>query len=1089
MDEDLSRNFSFDKYVNTASIGLWACEQEENTEPRMYADAKMMELLGLEERLSPEETYRWWFNGIDPDHRYIVQEAIGKMIAGEQAEVQYPWLHPSRGKIFIRCGGQRDLSYTGGVRVEGSHQDVTEMIHMQKSMEIENDVFANMLSEIFVSAYYINLVTHEYVIFRRSKILGKKYGAIRDYLESVTKYINNDVAPENREEMLAVVQPDYIRTRLNNEGNFEVVFRDISGTKTRDYKLKIAKGYDENSIVMGFIDISDELRRKNELEKNSRIIQALAGDYSLIYTADLDSFKSSLIYVNSVYDKVLNKLGFNVKKESNMMDFIRRLCKMVVIPEDREYFIETLFGEDLKTRTESRHSTTLEFCVEAGNWRRHLHMKVVPNTAESKHSVIVGVRDIEHEYAERARYERNEELYRKAILAEAYSYYEINLTDDKIIPPAIINVDGVPTDCTSEFGKKLPNYSELVKKSAEQYVDEKYAEDYKKYLSPGYLMECFERGNTMPEFTYRVIAADKSWRYRKCINFLSKDTNSGNILSMNVAYDVTEEVEQHELYEQNVDHIMRLSSNFEAIYDVNLVSGEYIEYTRDNIYAKYISDCFVEHENFFSDIVKNVENVVYKDDRKYVKEYNTAEFMRSKLEEAPYFTYDYRLMIEDRPVWYRIRVVNCSDGDEINRVLIGVFNVNAEVMEQNLKKTQLENALNQAQSANKAKTAFLNSMSHDIRTPMNAIIGYTHLAGSHIDEKERVQDYLFKIGQSSEHLLSLINNVLDVSRIESGKMQLNEKKENLYDVINSIKNMIASEAGDKQQSLSVDMTEIRNASVFCDRLRLSQVLLNILSNAIKYTQTDGKIDFIIKENQNSSNEYGSYTFTVKDNGMGISKDFLDIIFDPFTRVNSTTISGIQGTGLGMAITKSLVEMMGGNIEIDSEPGNGTCVSVKVEMKYCSMTDAGDRHNDGTDPDMLISDVLPGRKVLLVEDNVMNMEISVETLTEAGMLVTTAENGAVALDIMTNASEGDFDLILMDIQMPVMDGYEATRQIRALNSSYAKNIPIIAMTANAFDEDRSKAFEAGMNEHLAKPIYVNKMFDLLKKILKGAPIHF
>ena len=520
----------------------------------------------------------------------------------------------------------------------------------------------------------------------------------------------------------------------------------------------------------------------------------------------------------------------------------------------------------------------------------------------------------------------------------------------------------------------------------------------------------------------------------------------------------------------------------------------------------------------------------------------------------------------------------------------------------------LENALALAQSANRAKTTFLNNMSHDIRTPMNAIIGYTGLAVTHIHNRELVQDYLSKIGQSSEHLLSLINDVLDMSRIESGKVNLEEKEESLSNILRTLRNIVQADIHNKEIEFFID-SDVTDEYVVCDKLRLNQVLLNILSNSIKYTHAGGTVSLRLKQKGVNESRYGIYEIRIKDNGMGMSEEYLRHIFEPFTRVNSSTVSGIQGTGLGMAITKNIVDMMCGHIEIKSEEGKGTEVILKFEFKLADVKNdpvniaeleglRGLVVDDDTSACMSISKMLrsigmrsewcvsgkeavirteesmqigdlfkvyiidwqipdmngvevarrirqivgeeapiilltaydwadieeeareagvdafvskpmfmsdlhnvllkccstceqiekpeeveynfEGKKVLLVEDNEINREIAVAILEEDGFVIDTAEDGSVAVEKMKLAQSGQYDFILMDVQMPIMDGYEATRQIRALTNPAAFDIPIIAMTANAFEEDRQEALNSGMNDHIPKPIDVKLLKETIAK---------
>ena len=526
---------------------------------------------------------------------------------------------------------------------------------------------------------------------------------------------------------------------------------------------------------------------------------------------------------------------------------------------------------------------------------------------------------------------------------------------------------------------------------------------------------------------------------------------------------------------------------------------------------------------------------------------------------------------------------------------------------------KLQVAVEKAESANRAKSTFLSNMSHDIRTPMNAIIGFTTLALSNIDDTDRVKDYLGKTLASSNHLLSLINDVLDMSRIESGKIHLEEVEVNLSDVLHDLKTIVSGQIYAKQLELYMDVMDVTDEDVYCDKTRLNQILLNLLSNAIKFTPAGGTVSVRVRQLAGKVRGCGQYEFRIKDNGIGMSQEFAQKIFEPFERERTSTVSRIQGTGLGMAITKNIVDMMGGTIEVQTAQGKGTeftvCVPmraqteqrpvekiteleglkalvvdddfntcdsvtkmlVKVGMRAewtlsgkeavlrarrsIEMSDAyhayiidwrlpdmngievtrqiRSLHDDtpiiiltaydwsdieveakaagvtafcskpmfmsdlretlmsalGQKPADAVQRLLPeknadfkGKHILLVEDNELNREIAQEILQEYGFLVDTAENGAVAVEKVSTAAPGSYDLVLMDVQMPIMDGYTATRKIRALDDPARAKLPILAMTANAFDEDRRNALESGMNGFLSKPIVIGDLVQELHKIL-------
>ena len=403
-----------------------------------------------------------------------------------------------------------------------------------------------------------------------------------------------------------------------------------------------------------------------------------------------------------------------------------------------------------------------------------------------------------------------------------------------------------------------------------------------------------------------------------------------------------------------------------------------------------------------------------------------------------------------------------------------------EEANKNLKKAKniAIEALQTAENANKAKTDFLSNMSHDIRTPMNAIIGIISLIRHNAGDKEKVIEYADKIAISSQHLLGIINDVLDMSKIEAGKTVFKYSDFSILDSIEELNTIFHSQANEKNQSFIITKENLKHEWVNGDKVHLMQIFSNLLSNAIKYTQEGGIIHFIAEESETNSSTYGKYHFIVSDNGMGMSADFKETIFDAFTRAESSVTNKIQGTGLGMAITKNLVESMGGTIKVESEPNHGSSFEVIlnlkiVENRVVSSTEQIEMHE--TD-----SDILDGMRILCAEDNELNAEILMELLKLEGAECTICENGKRILEAFEQSVPGEYDMILMDVQMPVMNGYEATKAIRRSSHEQAKTIPIIAMTANAFSEDMQHSLSAGMNAHISKPVDMK----LLKKTIRN-----
>ena len=408
-----------------------------------------------------------------------------------------------------------------------------------------------------------------------------------------------------------------------------------------------------------------------------------------------------------------------------------------------------------------------------------------------------------------------------------------------------------------------------------------------------------------------------------------------------------------------------------------------------------------------------------------------------------------------------------------------VFN---DVTDQKKKELQanieLEDAYNKSQSASKAKTSFLFNMSHDIRTPMNAILGFADLIEKHLDDKDKCKMYLQKLKSSSSFLLSLINNVLDMARIESGQTEIVESVWNVNNFVSDLVSVFESSIKEKNLKF-IKFMDIKHENVYCDATRLRQIYLNIISNAVKYTPNGGEIKLIIKEIECDKEGYARFQTVVSDTGIGMSKEFLPHIFEEFSREKTTTESRVVGTGLGMPIVKTLVTLMHGTIEVESEQGVGTKFTVTLDHRIARKEEIKVEEEEIKDKDIVS---YKGKRILLAEDNELNTEIAVTILEEAGFIVEHAENGQVCVDMLKNAKIGYYDLILMDIQMPVMDGYKATETIRAINNPRC-DIPIIAMTANAFDEDKRKAYVIGMDGHIAKPINIPQLLETISKVLK------
>ena len=1324
--------------LTKANIGLWAFEMDEGLPPRMYVDDAMLGLIGLEEQIPPEETYHAWYDHIDPASYDLVAEAVEKMVNGEHAEVQYPWHHPKGHTLVVRCGGVRNFDYQKGIRIEGTHQNVTEVIHFQEDKLRQAEEMSKLVKSFAQNYDIVDLIRYDEgtVTAVKSPENGNdSLFPLDSFRQNLNWYLNRVVAPADREKMARELDLEELRAKAGQRQSYLEEFRALKGdTVVWNEMSVLAVG--ENALALGLTEKNQEiiLRRLQQEEIN---------DYYALFSIDLDEDKLTVLRRSDLYP--LGEVGSSVP-------FVPMMKKLAEEQEGetRDFFLRLSDLEHVKRvlRKESKRSYTFKALLSGGesHWVTILAQVVARNADGSPAVFTLGFSLLDSLGADRQELQAQVE---KALVEAQVAIRRSDVLHEMSKSGAwSYGLDQNDQVISAQYSKQLRNViGSHLTDNTQDWQDLVHPEERDSVVAAFEDAIKDPREGVVHDATFRMINAQGEYRwFHAAGQKIRYPDGTGEFFGLHM--DITDQVlQQKKLAEaaQSDRIIKAMVLNYTTVYLVDMKEDTYQTIkVEDDIHSGFTGTSFsLPMKNY-------IESDVIEADRDMLLREMDYERIREELRKKGSYTVRYRAMLEGQPQWHEVSFIFIGQADQVvigmkvrdveilldkarasllnnylglyivdlngnsmkilkgtggfqqyegkivpwretmkmfssnlegedqvffrdvygnpeavrqmlrkdkdieyfyrspnygggfvwmksevhiisydangvaEQALVGISQVDSqqeEKMQMNLQIAQqkvqleeqqakLEDALAMAQSANRAKTTFLNNMSHDIRTPMNAIIGYTGLAASHIDNQEQVLDYLSKIGQSSEHLLSLINDVLDMSRIESGKMNIDEKPENLSDIIHTLRDIVQADVHAKQLDFFIDTVDVNDENIVCDKLRLNQVLLNVLSNAIKYTPAGGTVTLRILEKALKENGYASYEFQVKDNGIGMSKEFLTTIFDPFTRVKSSTVSGIQGTGLGMAITKNIVDMVGGTIRVDSEPGKGTEVVISLDFKlqnapqepiiipelkglkglvvdddantclsvsnmlrdtgmraeWCTSgkeavirASEGHRIGDsfrvyiidwlmpdmngiettrrirkeiGTETPIIIltsydwSDVeeeareagvtafvnkpmfpsdlnrvlnrclgkmttqeaapaetpnFIGKKLLLVEDNELNREIATEILEEEGFTVDTAEDGTIALEKMKAAQPGDYDLVLMDIQMPIMDGYESTRQIRALGTEISR-IPILAMTANAFEEDRRAALEAGMNEHIAKPIDIGKLKDTLKKFL-------
>jgi signal transduction histidine kinase/CheY-like chemotaxis protein len=706
-----------------------------------------------------------------------------------------------------------------------------------------------------------------------------------------------------------------------------------------------------------------------------------------------------------------------------------------------------------------------------------------------------------------------EQRYKGAILEDAAGVFEINISKGMVLSAESDNPDlfyGTPgVDVPGPFRPHLKYWRERI-----VHMEERG--EFDRLINRESLLDAFKNGTDRIDLTYQVRDRKGCDVFLRETVLLTEDRVSGDVTGLFVMRDITEQKSVERENRQRMNMIAALSLDYSTVYLLNLNTDTYKIYRRDQHIMSQYSNCFVP--SFKESSALFAKATVYEADREKFLHYLSVDVLRQAMEGKRIFFFTFRAGKSRGPLYYRAKIVRVGNIDTLlNEVVIGFACIEEERRAEQQQRRLLENALERARNADRAKSLFLTNMSHDIRTPMNAILGFTHIALSHLDDSERVKDCLEKILDSGDHLLGLINNVLDMSRIESGRMKLHETDASLLDTVNYVQDALLPQIREKEQQLSIVVKPESKMLFHYDPLVMRQLLLNLLNNAVKFTGKGGKLSLEIEEEEPAPKGYASLRISVKDNGIGMGEQFASHIFEPFEREYNSTVSRQPGNGLGMAICKGIVETMGGTIDVFTEQGVGTEIVIHISLRLQEnhgnglkaggladragsnretvfredSTERDSNRSEWPDPDKerdfssheLFVELDPrGKRILVVEDNELNMEIACELLKEAGFEVECAVNGRDAVRMVAVSPKNYYDAILMDVQMPVMDGYEATSRIRSMQDLDHAGLPIVAMTANVFEEDMRKCLEAGMDAFIPKPIEIDKVIRTLTPVL-------
>ena len=761
-------------------------------------------------------------------------------------------------------------------------------------------------------------------------------------------------------------------------------------------------------------------------------------------------------------EEMARMLGYDAVEE--LIEAIDGKVINTIHPDDREQVIKDIGDEYYEGLT---YETTYRMPRKDGSWFWTVDKGKVVQTEEGKLAIISACYDMT------SFVERHKKLEEKNMLSQA----------------TIDNIPGGYHRCSLEEGHPFLYISnrflailgwtrEEIRTIFDNKFDNMLHPDDRN-LSSDYVTRILDtRGHgSEKDQIYRLLGKD-GYHWVTDATTLVKSGNQtffqGNIT------DFTDFVKAKEKKEQEIELqreiIEGLGKEYFSVLAVELDKDRVLSYRESGENGKIISDFCRKCGNRWSKIIPSYAEMMVSDNTNGEFENQLGlETLRSQ-EKDYSMTYEFKL--ETGINYHQVRVAFVKKKDGTRMAVVGTRNIDSLIKKERMQEEKLKKAYAAAENANKAKTEFLNNMSHDIRTPMNVILGYNQLMKAQLTEPKQL-DYQKKIEQSGKLLLAIINNVLDMARIESGKIKVDENYERVGEVVDEIISTFSSEAEEKEIHLSGSM-KVTHRNILCDGTKIREIYVNLVSNAMKYTPRGGNVTITVEELPCEKEGYMKVKSEIKDTGIGMSKEYLPTLFEPFSREQNTTTRRIGGTGLGMPIVKKMVDLMGGSIEVASELGKGTVFTFTLMHKiadrkfYSQKTEAAETSEMGKN--------LSGKHVLLAEDNDLNAEIAVTVLEETGIVIERVEDGIQCVNRVAQMSPGTYDLILMDIQMPNMDGYQAAQCIRHLDDKMKAEIPIIAMTANAFAEDRKKAFDAGMNGHIAKPIDIEKLGAVILSVL-------
>ena len=1037
--------------LREAQTGLWVIEMDEGKQPRMYADSAMLELLGLEEEPAPEVCYQHWYSRIDPNYLDDVQAVVERVMLGKRAEVRYPWRHPLWGRIYVRCGGVRDTGYQGGACLRGYHQNVTDTLTLQK----ESEAVIQTLAEKYYAIYLCNLDENSYRSIKLPTAFARMAAESSGYDQFLHRYLEAVVAPEYQAQFLEAAQRARLKERLDQrKGRWEYLYRNQKGNWRR-IQFTPAEGYaPDNPLVIVTFDDQDEELSKRASEAFSHI--AISHMYRLLVSVDSNLRRYQCLHY--LGDRLrLDESGdfedFIIQARECLVDEDRHLLGYVFNPQnygDSCYLGGTVHARDREGRVHYYAYYAVLIHQEMGD------------------CILFSLRMVDDQQATQER--------EQALMSLCHGYNAVHLFDlDQHWQKPIWRSDTIARAGLFPEGALEESYAAFIG----DYVLAQDREKMSRLGDADYLRRVLSPTSPSLDVDYRLRFAGKVlWMRARVALGQTRRGRAGTVVfaTMDIDAQKRRELEEQRQKQLNVEYqsiIQGLSVFYHSVFYVDLSTGTYQAFSRLPDIAMY-----AKPQGTYQELLEVYgRNLIEPGDLNRFMEEMSAASLTRRLRREKVYALEYRRDYGGSYAWMRTHVILAESlGDEPVKALLAAHSVEREKEEEEASRVAMFTAYEAAKAANQAKSRFLARMSHDVRTPMNAILGMTAIALENTQDQARVKDCLQKVALASRHLMGLLGEILDMSCIEQGRIKLEQAPFRLNDLLVQLEDMVRLEIEKKAQHYTLHLRQLNHPALLGDPGRIKQVLGNLLTNAVKYTPQGGHIRLTVQERPCDVPGSGLFQFTVEDDGIGMPPDFLNRVFEPFERAEDERVRKMQGSGLGMAIVKGLLGQMQGDIQAESELGKGTRFIVTLPLRLSQNTAQGDAQPQPPPPR------LEGARILVVEDNELNMEITQAMLAQAGAGSEAAVNGREAVDLFTASPSGHFQAVLMDLQMPVMDGCQAARAIRQSGHPQAYSIPIVALSANAFAEDINQALAAGMDEHISKPVETKQLWNTLYRLI-------